>query len=302
MQTRQSASVPSPWRWSWQGAGRVRGSLSATQACQHRQRPLVCYWAVLVTCLTCALGLSFSRNALAAEGPKGSPRGKPQSVSVDLRRLGAELDLVAEESNRRRLATGLTGLGIGAAMVPSGLVLLGRTDGVARSLVIGMIIGGSAQIASAPLLLIPTRMDELRDTFRSRYRDADSKATVRALEEEWSLAADSSRQRRHYLGTGLLCFGATNLGAGLTLLLAPAGILGMSRKTQYTLGGVMMGVGVPTTTIGVRYLLEWSLEETSWQSYRTMKSDAEALRDLPTASISVVPTQGGASAVATLAF
>ena len=208
---------------------------------------------------------------------KAKSLGKPQTVDVDLKRLGAELDLFAEEANRRRLATALTGLGIGAALVPSGVVLLGRTDGVTRSLVIGMIVGGSAQIASAPLMLIPTRMDEIRDTYRGRFKDLDTKATVRALEDEWRLAAESSRRQRSYAGTTLLCFGATNLTIGLTLLLAPEGVLGMSRKTQYTLGGVMMGVGVPTTTIGVRFLLEWSLEETSWEAYRTMKSDAAEL-------------------------
>ncbi len=253
-------------------------------------------------CLIGAVILATATPASAADPPTAKSLGKPQSVDVDLKRLGAGLDLFVEEADRRRLATALTGLGIGAALVPSGFVLLGRTDGVARSLVIGMIVGGSAQIASVPLMLIPTRMDELRDTYRGRVRDYDSKATVRALEDEWRLAAESSRRQRSYVGTTLLCFGATNLTLGLTLLLAPEGVLGMSRKTQYTLGGVMMGVGVPTTTIGVRFLLEWSLEETSWQAYRTMKSDAADLGQLRSPSIGVVPMPGGALALTTLPF
>lgn len=239
--------------------------------------------------------------ASAADEPRNRALGKPQTVAVDSKRLGKELDLFAEGANRARLATAVAGLGIGGALVPSGFVLLSRTDGVARSLVIGMIIGGSAQIASAPLMLIPTRMDELRDTFRSRYAGFDSKGTVREFEDEWSSAAEASRSKRFYVGTSLLSFGVTNLVGGLTSLLAPP-VLGMSRRTQYTVGGVMMGVGVSTTTIGLRFLLEWSAEETSWEAYRAMKSDAADLERMHSLTVSVVPTPGGALAVTTLPF
>ena len=229
-------------------------------------------------------------------------KGEPQSVAVDLNRLGAELDLYAAEANRARLATALTGLGVGSALVPSGIVLLGRTDGVPRALVIGMIVGGSAQLVSVPLVFIPTRMDEIRDEFMSRQTKLDSKATIRETENEWRLAAATSRRRRAYVGTSLLIFGAASMASGLTLLLAQEGIFGMSRKTQYTAGGVMMGVGVPVITIGVRFLLEWSLEETSWEAYRTMKSDAGPLRRLGPVSIGVAPMPGGALVLNRMTF
>jgi hypothetical protein len=64
----------------------------------------------------------------------------------------------------------------------------------------------------------------------------------------------------------------------------------------------MMGVGVPTTTIGVRFLLEWSLEETSWEAYRTMKSDAAELGRLSSPTVAVVSVPGGWLAVATTPF
>ena len=118
-----------------------------------------------------------------------------------------------------------------------------------------MVVGGSAQLASVPLVLIPTRMDEIRDDFRSRPASLESKATVREIENEWRLAAEASQHKRAYVGTTMLIVGTLSLATGLSLLLAPEGILGMSRKTQYTWGGVMMGVGVPVTTIGVRFLL-----------------------------------------------
>jgi hypothetical protein len=163
-----------------------------------------------------------------------------------------------------------------------------------------MIIGGSAQVVSVPFTWIPTRMDEIRDAFMRRPVHLDSEATVRGFENAWRLAAEASRRKRIYVGATLLSVGVVNLAAGLTLLLAPEGILGMSRQTQYTWGGVLMGVGVPVSTFGVRFLLEWSPEEISWAAYRTMKLDAGYWERLHTPSIGVAPVPGGALALATM--
>jgi hypothetical protein len=77
----------------------------------------------------------------------------------------------------------------------------------------------------------------------------------------------------------------------------------MSRKTQYTWGGVMMGTGIPVTTLGARFLLEWSPEETAWEAYRTMKATGPPLQGrLGSPSIALVPTYGGVLAFGTLAF
>jgi hypothetical protein len=251
-----------------------------------------------IATFVCAIVLGPTSRASGTDEPKG----KPQSVAVDQTRLGKALDLYAAQANRTRLATALTGLGIGAVMVPSGIVLMGRTDGISRALVIGMVVGGSAQLASVPLVLIPTRMDEIRDDFRSRPASLESKATVREIENEWRDAAESSRHKRTYVGATMLGVGTVSLATGLSLLLAPQGVLGMSRKTQYTWGGVTMGVGTPVITIGVRFLLEWSLEETSWEAYRTMKSDAGSLARLRWPSLSVTPVPGGALASVAMTY
>jgi hypothetical protein len=54
----------------------------------------------------------------------------------------------------------------------------------------------------------------------------------------------------------------------------------------------------------MRYLFEWSLEESSWEAYRTMKADAGSLgrlqRRAPTVSFTRVP--GGGLFVTTLSF
>jgi hypothetical protein len=90
---------------------------------------------VFFATLGAILILGSSGGAGAAE-----PKPIPQPVAVDLVRLGAELDLCAAEARRTRWATAVTGLAIGSALVPTGIILLGRTDGVPQALVIGMIV------------------------------------------------------------------------------------------------------------------------------------------------------------------
>jgi len=228
----------------------------------------------------------------------------PQPIDVDLKHLATELDFFTAEARRARTAESLASLAIGTVIVPAGVVLLHRTDGVSQALVIGLIIGGSAQVASAPFGFLPTRMDEIRSDLREiRWKDPDSKETVRAIEDEWRDAAASTRRRRKIVGTTMLSVGVASMATGLTFLLAPSGVFGMSRSTQYTLGGVLTGSAIQMTSLGVRFIFEWSAEETSWESYRNMKADAPSLRSAASsASIGVVPMRGGAVASASLAF
>src|SRR5262249_54415421 len=100
------------------------------------------------------------------------------AVQVDLDRLGTELDHFAPESRRTRWTNAITALGLGAALLPSGIVLLHRTDGISRALVLGMVIGGSTELLSVPVAFFPTRMEEIRDEFASRPRLLDSEETV----------------------------------------------------------------------------------------------------------------------------
>jgi hypothetical protein len=239
---------------------------------------------------------------------RGVARAEPKPVAqpavVDLNRLVEELDLFEAEAHRARVATAVTGLTIGSAVVPAGIILLGRTDGVSQALVIGMIVGGSAQLLSVPLSLIPTRMDGISKQLRQRVgANAPTRETVHTIEVEWSDAAASARTKRFRVGGTLLSLGIMSLATGLTFLIASEGIFGMSRKAQYTWGGIAMGTGMSISTIGTRFLLEWSPEETAWETYRTMKGDKVAVEGRPRLpSVGVVPTAGGALACATLLF
>jgi hypothetical protein len=241
-----------------------------------------------------AIGVAATSRALAAE-----PQPVKQPVAVDLNRLGAELDLFAAEARRERWANALAGLGVGSIMLPTGIVLLPRSDGASEALAIGLIVGGSAQLISVPLAFLRTRMDDVRDDFRQRrLRDADPVTTLRAIEEEWRDAAAAAHRLRTLGGTIAILAGAANLIVGVVFLLAPAGILGLDRTAQYTWGGTFLGIGASVGTIGVRLSIQESAEERSWNAYQVMTSP----RVLPSVSLGVAPTSGGGIGLATLSF
>lgn len=251
--------------------------------------------SMLVVLVGIGLGVASAQPAVADE-----PRPAVQPVAVDLNRLGEELDLFAAEARRERLADALTGLGVGSVMLPVGIVLLRRADGVSEALAIGLIVGGGAQLLSVvPAALLRTRMDGVRDDFRlRRFRDTDSETTVRAVEKEWRDAAVAAHHLRTLGGTAALIVGAVSLVTGMVFLLAPAGILGLNRTDQYTWGGSLLGIGASVGTIGVRISIEETAEERSWNAYRLMT----APHVLPSVSLGVMPMRGGLMGVAGLSF
>jgi hypothetical protein len=272
---------------------------------------------VLSASLAAALTFGGTRWASAEDAKaEAGARAVPQPAEVDLARLDRELDLFEAEAHRTRVATAIAGLTIGCTTVPAGLILLERTDGVSQALVIGMLVGGSAQLLSVPASLIPTRMDDIRQQLKARIADdAAPHRTVHTIEVEWRDAADAARRKRFRVGGALLTFGIISMGTGLTFLIASEGIFGMTRKAQYTWGGVSAGTGISVSTIGTRFLLEWSPEESAWEDYRTMKADGPPMKGPPappnppkaSAGVSLptlafVPTPGGALAFASLTF
>jgi hypothetical protein len=65
-----------------------------------------------------------------------------------------------------------------------------------------------------------------------------------------------------------------------------------------------MGVGVSVATASMRYLIERSLEESSWDAYRTMKADAGSLGRLPPRApvLSFTPLPRGGLVTTTVPF
>jgi hypothetical protein len=76
----------------------------------------------------------------------------------------------------------------------------------------------------------------------------------------------------------------------------------MARKAQYTWGGVMMGSGISVTTLGARFLLEWSPEETAWEAASNDEVQRSILKSRLGSPPSLSCPRTAASAFATLAF
>jgi hypothetical protein len=124
---------------------------------------------------------------------------------------------------------------------------------------------------------------------------------VRRTEADWKRIAEGHERR---ISTSLVEVGVGGVAsaAGVALLLAqPLGE--MSRTQQYNVGSALVGPGVPILSLGLRGLLQRSVEENSWSAYRvTMgRSDSNSAASV-LESVSVVPLAHGAFASVTFSL
>jgi hypothetical protein len=221
-----------------------------------------------------------------------------ESEATDLARMGAQLDLFADQASSRRTATLLTSLVVGAAFIPSGVYLVTRPDAESRGVGTGLIVtGGIMALLPLALTLPSTKVESLRRDFRARQAAGrQGSETLHSIEDEWRAAAASSRTSRWVGGAIRLVLGAGFLATGTVFLVAKPGIAGLSQSDQLSLGAGLLGPVIPFATVGFRSLFEPSLEEMSWQSYEQTRPPARA------PSVGFAPTRGGTLAVVTLTF
>jgi hypothetical protein len=103
---------------------------------------------------------------------------------------------------------------------------------------------------------------------------------------------------------GVLWFvlGTASAGTGLFFLLSDP-VLGMDRNQQYILGSSLVGPGVPVAMLGIRTLLQESVEETSWEAYREMKQVTErSAKASAGPALSVAPLRSGGMATLRYTF
>lgn len=218
--------------------------------------------------------------------------------------LQGELDLHAEEGRRQRIATNVTTATAAVALVPAGIVLWTRSNQLAKTIGIGMALGGGIPLVLVAPTLFPSKLERLRaDVERKRAAGMPDAELLRFAETEWEDAAHGAHKRRVIVGIVDLTLGTAATATGLFFLLS--GQIGnMSRDDQYTVGTSIAGTGVPLATFGIRSLVTRTLEETSWDAYRTAKrlgeSRTEGTSSAPTAGIT--PLRGGAAAFMTFAF
>jgi hypothetical protein len=104
-------------------------------------------------------------------------------------------------------------------------------------------------------------------------------------------AAQRKRAFRPYVGTVFLSLGVVSMGTGLAFLFSHAGVAGLSQQSQFAWGAGLVGGGVPFASMGLRALLQPTVEETSWDAYRRAQPGIAAEH-----SITVAPIPGGAAA------
>ncbi len=215
-------------------------------------------------------------------------------------RIEGELHVAAEQARDTRVALGVSGLVAGAALLPAGIGVATRSGDVPRSIGTGMVTGGGVSLFFAALSLRSSKVEGLAASFDARRAAGVPEAEVIAqTESEWSSAAEDSRASRTRAGIVEIALGVAATGVGLTFLLAPAGIGGMDRNTQYTAGSIVLGPGIPLLGVGVRSLLVASPEEASWKAHQAGRP---APSRGPTASLGILPLPSGGGLAATGTF
>lgn len=117
-------------------------------------------------------------------------------------------------------------------------------------------------------------------------------------EKEWSAAAASTAQRRATVGTIETAVGGTFVVTGAGFLLAPQ-IGGLHRRTQYSIGALLAGTGVPLLTLGLHALFVKTPVEVAWDAYRVGKRGAATSGSL---QLGLVPLVSGGRILASLTF
>jgi hypothetical protein len=97
----------------------------------------------------------------------GSARAEPPPSPADARaqQLANALRSAVSRDEQERTTTAWTQAALGAVLLPSGIVLNSRADPEARLIGIGFVVGGSIQLLTAPLLLIPSSLQRVGNHF-----------------------------------------------------------------------------------------------------------------------------------------
>jgi hypothetical protein len=245
----------------------------------------------------------FPRVADAADPIAAPPSVQTDSPERRLAIMNSEIELFASRARAQRRTTVLAGLVGAAALVPAGYVLSQRSDPVSQSIGTGMEVGGAAPLAFSALSLSRSGMERLRDRFEESLGSTTARAELaETMEAEWRHTAEAAHDRRVLFGVVGLVLGAASAGAGLFFLLSDP-TAGLSRDQQYTLGSSLVGPGVPFMGVGIRALLQESIEETSWDAYRALKSGTESAKEHSAGvAINMTALRGGAFATLNYSF
>jgi hypothetical protein len=243
-----------------------------------------------------SLGVMLTFFTAAARADDGPALATREPIDVQLE---AGIEEAAEQGHASRTANAIAGAAGAAVLLPAGIALTQRSDAVSRSVGTGLAVNGGVSLLLLALSLRTSPAELLGRRFAVRRASSLPHDTlVRETEADWSAAADASARRRQTAGVIEVVLGTALTGAGTAMLLAPSGMFGMSRNTQNTVGSLVLGPGLPLVSVGVHSILLKTPEEAAWDRYRARAASSS----LSVTSIGLAPTQGGASAFATLSF
>jgi hypothetical protein len=235
------------------------------------------------------LALVFGAVLLApslAVADEPSPADRGELVLQHAIRTGSE------EARQSRVANGLTlGLLGTTALVP-GILLASSQDQEKQFIGVGFVAAGSAQLLPVPLTLLQTPIERIDDHLAEGMAQGESPRTlIPRLEGELAEAAARKWTTRRYVGGTLATLGAIGLGVGTSLLLANPN----DRHDQNLWGALSTGLGAPLFTIGMRFLLVRSPEESAWADYQAARAGVGRgdSGGLTLVSMGVAVTNGG---------
>jgi hypothetical protein len=227
--------------------------------------------------------------------------GAQQPGDVDEAGLERALDFFASDQHRARVRAGWAEVAEAAVVLPPGILLTTRSDAELQLVGVGLIVTGSQALLDAPNSLLPGFMERVRAHHARRRATQAAGAAFYATREEWAEEVVREHRLRPFWGVMNLAAGGVFLATGMILLLAKPGILGLGRQTQYTLGSVLVPIGLRGAWDGLCLLTSESYEQRAWNIYEQLRTEtARGGRDAVV--FSVGPTERGVAGSVTLAF
>jgi hypothetical protein len=216
----------------------------------------------------------------------------PDDIAARRRRMEADLEVEASNARATRITNTVTGVVTGLVLVPTGILLLARSN----ILGLGMTIGGGTQLALVPLALFPSGIERVDARFQAlRDTGAADDLLRRATEQDWHATAVATRSVGRAVGWSLLGVGAAAASTGLGLLIVNPG----NNGPQYTAGAICASAGLSFLVSAFRLVLQSSAEENSWLLHQRVESHDGWLQSV---RLSASPTPGGLQLGATAAF
>jgi hypothetical protein len=272
-------------------------------------RSALCFTFVAVVTLGATDAFAQATPPASAAAPSAStaapdppPAASPSSSDPsDLVRLQGLLEHFGRQSRGYRTWGGLSSLAIGAAAIPSGVILLHRGNGdteFSGALVLGLGIG--TVLGGGLLLAFPfgsvNQFGRLSSSIDARQTAGQSSSEiVAAIESQWRENAESSRALRRTIGIIAVSVGTMALAGGTYLALADASNANFSRKEQYGFSAVFFGLGSVSVISGLQAFFFEEPIEAAWKTYESLRSPRSSSSQplLRLRSVGYSPVPGG---------